>query len=312
MLRYLPKKLFPEYLTCPFCFATRGTTLKITNKGVYCQKCKRVYLVRKNILQFVSPKELDKETQRELHGNSYIFTKEDINHYANKDKWSKYYNHFSNQKFTHLVAFLKAIDFDGIVSLGSGTGFELKEILKRKKVNLVFSSDLAFAPTSVVPITLSGRDIKLCLFTSDLNRVPLRPNPRLPVLIYEALHHTENIHSTIEKLLRRRYKNILFVEPTTNFVIKFLALFGLAQRVEYSGLKPEFLDIGILKKLARKHKYNLKIRTLWHIPEDYFRFICKKGSKLESPLLKLIDLFSQLGSIFQFGSFSVVSLEFEG
>ena len=312
MLKYLPTKLIPEYFTCPFCFATTGTTLKVIKNGTFCQKCKRGYLIKNNILQFVSPKELNKETQRELKGNSYIVTKEDVSHYANKDKWSKYYNHFANQKFKYLTAFLDVVSLDGIISLGSGTGFELKEILKRRKVNLVFSSDLAFASTSVVPTTLRGRNIQLCLFTSDLNRTPVRPNPHLPILIYEALHHTQDIHSTIAKLLRKRYKNILFVEPTTNFVVKFLALFGLAQRVEYSGLKPEFLDIGILKKLARKHKYNLKIRTLWHIPEDYFRFICKKGSKLESPLLKLIDLFSLLGNVFQFGSFSVVSLEFEG
>lgn len=135
------------------------------------------------------------------------------------------------------------------------------------------------------------------------------PDNKLPILIYEALHHTGDIHHSIEKLLQNKYKNILFVEPCTNFVIKILAKFNLAQRIEYSGLKPDFVDIKILKKLAKKYNYNLKIRTIWEIPEDFFKVICKKDSPWQTFLLKVIDSISSWGNNFQFGSFAIVSLE---
>lgn len=309
MIKFIPITLFPKYFTCPICSTEKKKVLKVIKNGVRCQNCKRKYLIKKNILEFVDYRDLDSKTKRELKGNRYPLTKKNIEHYANKDSWSNYYNHFANQKIDHLITYLNLIPMKGVISLGSGTGFELKEILKRKQINLIFSSDLSFSATSIVPTTLKGFDINLCLFTSDLNHVPVVPNDSLPILIYEALHHAGDIHLTIEKLLQKRFKNILFVEPSTNFLVKILAKLGLAQRIEYSGLKPEFLNIGILKKLSKKYKYKLKIRTLWEIPEDYFRIICKKESLLQSILLRLIDLISRIGNLFQFGSFAIVSLE---
>ncbi|KKQ95039.1 MAG: hypothetical protein UT21_C0009G0004 [Candidatus Woesebacteria bacterium GW2011_GWA1_39_11b] len=309
MIKYLSVSRLPGYFRCPYCSPQLNTKLNASNKELLCPNCKRKYPIKNNIVQFVISKDLDKETKRELKGNSFSLSKKNIEHFANKDVWSNYYNHFANQKINYLIAYLNSIRPKGIVSLGSGTGFELKEILKRKHINLIFSSDLAFAATSVVPVTLRGLNLKICLFTSDLNHVPVRPNDSLPILIYEALHHTRDIHSTIEKLLQKKYKNIFFIEPCTNFIIKILAKYNLAQRVEYSGLKPDFLDIGILKKLSKKYEYKLKIRTLWDIPEDYIRIICKKDSLLQTILLKFIDIFSWTGNLFHFGSFAVVSLE---
>lgn len=308
MIKYLKVTEFPKYLTCPFCSPKLTPKLKVSGDGLQCPNCKRKYPIKNNIVKFVQGK-LDKETKRELKGNTYALTKEFIKHYANKDKWSDYYNHFVNQKFDYLLNYLNLIKMKGIISLGSGPGFELKEILKRKKINLVFSSDLAYSTTAVVPVALKDYDINLGLFTSNLNYTPVLKNDNLPILIYEALHHTGDIHDTIEKLMKRHFKNILFVEPTTNFLIKILAKFGLAQRIEYSGLKPDYLNIVILKKLANKNKYGLSVHTLWDVPEEFFRVICKKGSVFEPILLMGIDLLSKIGDVFKFGSFSVVSLE---
>lgn len=309
MTTFIQTKQFSKYFTCPSCPLQTNTTLKVSKNKVSCRKCKKIYPVKNNILRLVNYRELNSETKRELKGNSFPLTKKNIEYYATKDKWSSYYNHFANLKLTHLIGYLNSISMKGLISLGSGTGYELKEILKRKHINLIFSSDLSFSATSVVPITLKDYDINLCLFTSDLNRVPVVPNDSLPILIYEALHHTEDIHLTIEKLLQKGFKNILFVEPSTNFIIRILAIFGLAQREEYSGLKPDFLDIPKLRKLSKKYKYKLEIRTLWDIPEEYFRIVCKKESLLQNILLQLIDFISQIGNIFQFGSFAIVSLE---
>jgi len=311
MIKYLKVTDFTKYLTCPFCSPELTPKLKPFGKGLQCTNCKRMYPIKNNIVEFIQGK-LDKETKRELKGNTYTLTKKFIEHYANKDKWSDYYNHFVNQKFNYLLSYLNSIRMKGIISLGSGPGFELKEILKRKKIDLIFSSDLAYSTTAVVPVTLKDYDINLGLFTSDLNHTPILPNKDLPILIYEALHHTGDIHFTIETLMQRGLKNILFVEPTTNFLIKILAKKGLAQRIEYSGLKPDFVDIQRVKKLANNYKYSIKVHTLWEIPEDYFRTIFKKGSMFEPFMLLIIDAISKIGDLFQFGSFAIVSLERKG
>lgn len=309
MIKYIKRIDYPKYFSCPFCATKLKSTLKVASNGLICKICTRKYQTKNNILEFVLHQDLDKETKRELKGNQISLSKENIKHYANKDGWSNYYNHFVNQKFDYLLSYLNSIPMKGIISLGSGPGFELKEILKRKKIGNIFSSDLAYSATTVVPIALKEYDINLCLFTSDLNHTPVIPNKTMPILIYEALHHTGDIHFTIEDLLKRKFKNVLFVEPSTNFLIKILAKFGLAQRIEYSGLKPDFVDIEILKRLAKKYKYKLRIHTLWDVPEDFFRVICKKGSFIEPILLKIIDFISRTGDLFQFGSFAIVSLE---
>lgn len=309
MTNFIKISALPRYFTCPFCQTKDKTTLRVIETGLRCQNCQRKFLIRSNILEFVVNKDLDSETRRELKGNRLSLTKKNIEHYATKDEWSSYYNHFVNQKFSYLMSFLNSVRIKGIISLGSGPGFELKQILRRKQIDTIFSSDLAYSTTRVVPTALKDFNITLCLFTSDINNTPVIPNDFFPILIYEALHHTGNIHLSIEKLLQRKFKNIFFVEPSTNFVIKILAKFNLAQRIEYSGVKPDFLDIGKLKRLAKKYKYNLKIRTLWDVPEEFFRVICKKESLLQTVLLGLIDLISKVGDKFQFGSFSVVSLE---
>lgn len=309
MIKYITTNKFKKIFTCPKCLSLDKPTLKIIKNGVQCKNCNNKYLIKNHILEFIKNNSLDKETKRELKGNTFRLSKKNIDHYATKDEWSSYYNHFVNQKFDYLIYYLNYIQMKGIVSLGSGPGFEIKEILKRKPIKTILSSDLAFSATSVVPHALKDFNINLILFTSDINYNPVIPDDDFPILIYEALHHTGDIHLSIEKLFQNKYKNILFVEPTTNFIIKILAKFNLAQRIEYSGLKPDFLDINILKKLARKYNYKLKIRTLWEIPEDFFKVICKSESKLQTFLLTIIDKISALGNKFQFGSFSIVSLE---
>lgn len=309
MIKFIKTSDLSKYFTCPFCLVKGRTTLETISNGLRCRKCQRRFLIRNHILEFIVDKELDSETRRELRGNRIALTKKNIEHYATKDEWSSYYNHFVNQKFGYLMSYLNSVRMKGITSLGSGPGFELKQILKRKQIDTIFSSDLAFSTTRVVPIALKDFDITLCLFTSDINNTPVLSNDSFPVLVYEALHHTGSIHLAIEKLLQKKYKNIFFVEPSTNFVIKILAKFNLAQRIEYSGVKPDFLDIGKLKRLAKKYKYKLKIRTLWDVPEEFIRVVCKKESSLEKILVWLIDLISKVGDKFQFGSFAVVSLE---
>lgn len=309
MIKYLSLTNSLNYLTCPYCYYTNGTTLKIKGESLVCNICRRKYKQTKKIIEFVQLKNLDKETRRELKGNTFALTKGNIKHYENKDQWSNYYNHSVEKKMQLLVNFLSQIKTSGLISLGSGPGFEIKQILKRKKIKTVFSSDLAFSATSVVPYTLKKFNINLFLFTSDLNLPPIRTDSKFPIVIYEALHHTGDMVATIEKIVKKNYKHILLVEPCTNFLVKILARMGLAERVEYSGLKPEFLDLKKFAKAVNQYDYKVRIKTMWEVPEDYFRVICKKEGLLQTFLVALIDLISAVGNLFKFGNFAIISLE---
>ena len=110
--------------------------------------------------------------------------------------------------------------------------------------------------------------------------------------------------------MKKKYFDILFVEPCTNFFIRILAKLGIAQRVEYSGVIPDFVDLEGVRKLAKKYRYEVNINTLWDIPEEYIRTICKQKSKMESVLLTLIDIASSFGNLIKFGSFAIVHLQF--
>lgn len=307
-LKYLDYKEAINFLTCPRCYTPQKSTLQYRRGYFFCKKCKQKYPIKNRIIQLINPKMISKQVKNELKGNIILLTKENIKRFATKDKWSSYYNHFVNQKINYLMQGLEKIKMTGIVSLGSGPGFEIKQILKRKYIPLVFSSDLAYSATRIVPYTLEELGVTLCLFTSDLNYVPVLRNTNHPILVYEALHHTKDSHKTLEGMLKRKYHDLLFVEPCTNFLIKIMARIGLAQREEYSGLIPDFIDLNKVKSLADKYGYEIKISTIWEVPEEYIRKICKKGSLLESILLLLIDFASMVGKVFNFGSFAIVHL----
>lgn len=307
-LRYLELSRAQDFLTCPRCFATPKSSLKYKNKNFYCKICKQKYPVKGKIIDLINPHIMSKQVMNELQGNEIPLTKKNIEHYAKKDKWSSYYNHSVNIKISSLLKELKKVPADGLISLGSGPGFEIKQILKRRRYKLFLSSDLAPSMTSIVPHTLAGYDIELCLFTSDLNYTPVLPGVTLPILIYEALHHTKNSVKTVERMMKKGYGDIFFVEPCTNFLIKILAKMGLAQRIEYSGVKPDFLDLSKIKRIAKKLKYEVTIKTLWEVPEEYVRYVAKKGSISEKLIVGLIDLASTVGNNFGFGSFAVAHL----
>lgn len=274
---------------------------------VVCQRCNRIFLIRDNILEFINIAELDADKLRELKGNTYKLTEESINRATNKDMWSEYYSHFSDKKIRYLLRYLDRIKCKQIFSLGSGTGYEFKKLLPLREFDTVYSSDLSYTALKIIPYTIDNFDVKVGLFTSDLEYCPIKCKD-IPVLIYEALHHTNDMHLTIEQLLIKNYHNILFVEPTSNFVIRYLARKGLAQREEYSGLKPKWLKLDELHKLCRKYGYESFVTTIWEIPEDYFRKFHKGEGIIQKIFLFAIDIISVITNILKFGSFSIVYL----
>ena len=304
MIKHLPPEDYLRVLGSP----SANEKLEHRGKELVCAQSGMSHPIRNLIIEFVDAGRLDAEKARELQGNTIAQTPDVIELYANKHTWSEFYSHFTNLKIRRLIKFLRRVNCERLVALGCGTGYELRHLLgSGLSVKTIFASDLSYTMLSVVPHTLKTFDVELCLFTSDLDDCPVQATD-IPVLIYEALHHTGDMHATIRHLMSRSYENILFVEPTTNLVMRYFEKRGLARRVEYSGVKPDRLVISKLKTLCREFGYRMARQSLWEMPEDHFRKICPRPGKLQTALLASLNAIGTLATPVIRGNTSIVHL----
>jgi len=303
MATVLDPAQYLDSLLCPSC--SSGAELVMAGQSVRCSRCSAVFPVTNGILEFVIPSDLDQDKRRELQGNNLDLTPDTIAHFANKEAWwSQYYSHVSDKKLRTVSQYIARTGSAQVASLGSGTGYELKWLLGRCRIDRIFSSDLSFSTTSIVPQALAGFDVALALFTSDLDRCPVRDTDIL-ILVYEALHHTPDMHAALEKLLRAGFRHVVFCEPSNNWLIRWLARRGLAQRVEYSGVKPGRLDVRRLRRLCAEHAYDLEVKTMWHFPDDYFSRLFGEGARRRRLFLAAMDALSAATNPVRFGNVAV-------
>jgi hypothetical protein len=293
------------HFSCP-CSLGRQT-LKALEGEAACSACGRRFPVRDGILEFVNAEELDAEKARELTGQTIELSPENIRRFANKDSWSAYRGHFASRKFQVVADYMRDVPHDTLLSLGSGFGFELKGLLPLHPFDRVFSSDLSFTKGCVVPHTLAQADVELCVFTSDLDECPFHSR-EVPVLVYEALHHTPDIHRTLELLLARGFDHLLLVEPITNPLLRSLERWGLSRRVESSGVKPGRLHLATMERLARSHGYTSETTTMWVFPDDYLGRVATSGGPLQRAFLRLLESLSFATRPIRFGNFAIVHL----
>ena len=309
MATLLHPTTYYHLLRCP---CSGRTPLSCSEDRLYCHECHREFNVSDGgILELVEPDALDAETARELTGNTYKFTLEQAMSLALADRsniWHSYYSRSRKGTILHLSKLLDRLDTDQVFFLGSGTGREIEYLLQCRKLRTVFCSDLSVSTLRLVPYRLHRYDLKLGLFTSDLNHCPIRRSA-IPIMIVNALHHTQDMHVALEKILLVGHQNILFVEPTDNFLVHCLEKRGLARRVEYSGVKPGRLDLRKLQALGRRHGYKLRVTTHWIFPEDYFRKVFGKFKCLQNAFLAFLDLVSILTNLVKFGNVSIVHME---
>ncbi len=283
---------------------------------VVCGSCGREFPVTEDILELIDPSSLDAETRRELTGNTIPLDEESIHKMASKDEWSDYISHLSNKKIERLAEYLDRLGAPQLISLGSGSGFEIKCLLKldkkktvlKKRIETVLSSDLSYSALYIAKYTLKDFEVRLGRFTSNLDSCPVA-EVRIPVLIYDALHHTQDMHAALERLMAANYLHILFVEPSTNALIRWLAKRGHAQRIEYSGLKPGRLNIRALRSLCAKRGYHATIATRWEFPEDYFLRYFGTSGFARQIFLFFQDLLSAVTCPFRFGNTAIVHLQ---
>lgn len=299
-----------ETLTDLVCSACRASALVWSNNEpgqVACAHCGRTFPCSGPIMDFLLRERLDNSNMIELKGNDIdIHNPDVIASMANKDTWSPVYIHSLMHAMEVVHKFIAHYPSDTtLYSLGSGTGFELKILCSRRKFKRVYSSDLSWTATSIVPTTLSSLEGQIGLFVSEFTQSPVPKRQGNLGLVFQALHHTADIHKTVEHLLKHTFDDLVIVEPSTNWLVEILASIGLAKRVEYSGLKPSWMDLGIIKKIAKRNGYETQIQTWWEFPPGLARFV-DWNKCLTKAVTTAVDFLSWITGLFQFGSMSAV------
>jgi hypothetical protein len=304
----LPPQAYLGHLRCPH--DCRGElVLKEGTAG--CQSCCREFAISEDgILELVRESSLDEATTRELHGHAFDFTPQQVEQLVRKEKamlWRSYYSRNRMNTMRQLAAFMDKTDCGQVFFLGAGTGREIEYLLSFRNLQTVFCSDLSYSALRIIPARLKDYGLSVGLFTSDLQECPV-VSREIPVVIVNALHHTRDMHSTLEALLDKRYENIFIVEPTDNFAIRALARLGWARRREYSGVIPGRLELPRLKAMCRRHGYHLLLKTEWEFPRDYYRKLFGNSRWVQKWFFRLLNGFSKLTNVVQFGNFSVVHM----
>jgi hypothetical protein len=273
------------------------------------------YKIIDNIIEFCSLNELQEEPHKLREVEGIDKAHKQYQGAALVGRWNDYILHLRMVKLKLLIEELFQDDVSTLVFLGSGAGTEITQILemdKNKKIKRVLASDISLNACKISAQRLEKYDIEATIFSSDLDYCPVKKNTNYPIVIIDALHHTPDMHKSIEKLLAYGYKNIYFVEPTNNLIIKLLEKFGLARRMEYSGLIPGRLEIERLKTMAKEYQYSLKINTIWEFPADYYRKLfgsLASKKTVEKLFLSTIDAISYVTNFIKSGNSSIVHLK---
>ena len=228
-----------DYIHLLQCSCSESASLVVEDDAVVCSQCHRRSPIREDrVLELVDVQMLDAETVRELRGNTYRATPAQITGYVTAEqnsRWSSYYAHSRKHSIQVLARYLKDEKVKSLYSLGSGTGREIFYLQQFMDFHTIYCSDLSSTALQMVPYRLEPFDIRVGLFTADLAQVPIKSKD-IPVLIVNALHHTQDMHAALKRLLAHDHHHLFLVEPTNNWLIRLLARWKLSQRIEYSGV----------------------------------------------------------------------------
>ena len=301
-----------EFLALLHCPCSPDGILVTEEAGVRCTQCGLRYPVTaEGILELVAIDRLDAETARELRGNTFAFAPGEIAAAVEKERqamWRSYYSRSRKPSMAQTARLLQDMPHEEVFLLGSGRGRDIEYLLTFLPLHTVYASDLSLSALQVTPHRLHPYALRLGLFTADLQACPVRVQ-HMPVVVVNALHHTADMHTALEGLLRHGYRYIVLNEPANNWLIRRLARRGMAQRVEYSGVKPGRLELATVRALAQRYGYHMHTTTLWIVPGDYYRKLWGSSTVLQPLFLAAIRALSRLTNLIKFGNQAVVRLE---
>jgi CBS domain-containing protein len=132
--------------------------------------------------------------------------------------------------------------------------------------------------------------------------------PRRAGLVFQALHHAPDAHAALATLLDHNFDDLVIVEPLTNRLFGVLARFDLVQRVEYTGTRPDWLDLRRITEIATTRGYAVSSNTWWEIPPYFSRDWLNARPALWHGFYQLVDGFSRTTNLVRFGSMAAVHL----
>ena len=306
MQQLTPKEML-EDLSCCYCHESSLLYRADPANEIVCESCGRIYPCDHSIPDFLLHEELDDTNRNEIAGNQVDLTDGSaVSRMASKDDWDSAYTRTLMQAIRIVAEFMRSYpDETVVVSLGSGTAFELKKLCELRSFRRVYSSDISRTTTRIAPVTLSAIDGQLGLFVAEFSRSPVSKRKGVLGLVFQALHHTADVHATLQNLLEDSFLDLVIVEPTTNWFVELLALFGIAKRTEYSGLKPSWLRLRRVRAIARQCGYRIRVRTWWEFPPQLI-WAFRRTPRLSRSIQAILEGFSWLSGWFHFGSMSAI------
>ncbi|HUR86524.1 MAG TPA: hypothetical protein VMY78_14375 [Solirubrobacteraceae bacterium] len=293
---------------CPAC---RSDGLIATGDAVTCAGCERRFPCRRGVVDFVLADELDATGAREHIANAVeLDSAKAVRRKLRKSRTP------SPMLLAQMRRSIRAADrlmaghdpSRTIVSLGSGFGFELPLLFERRSFARVYSSDLAWSSTALVPEVVHDLDGELGLFAADFDHVPMAKRPDRIGFVFLALHHTEDPHASLARLLER-FDDLVLVEPLDNWFVSILARLGLARRIEYSGTRPRWLSVRRMRALARARGFEIRMETWWEIPRDVLPRRLRRSRVAWWPLYAAVEAVSYVLRPLCFGSMAAIRFQ---
>lgn len=308
MASILPVMEFVDLLCCK-CSA-EGQWIE-TSTGVRCKLCGREYNRNGFVLDLIDDANVDEYARKER--NLYV-KKVDVSHLSKmvlleqSSIWKSYRSRSRMVPMRWLATRISACNYDTICLMGAGSGRELLYFNEYITFKKILCSDIAVDRLKMIPLRCEQYGYQLALFTADIKKCPVI-SKSIPIIAINVFHHTKDMHAIIEIYCKNNHRTILFLEPCENFILKFFSRFGLAIRREYSGIIPGRLNLKQLRLIAMRYNYCLRCKTFWTFPQDYYNRFFGKWASIRKPFLKMMDVFSAVTSLVNFGNNIVVHLE---
>ena len=206
------------YFYCPDC---GSSDLVAVTDAIVCRACHRQYPEKHGVIDFLLYDQLSESEKRELKAMTLPLDRQKLQWIVEKEKWDRIQTHFLMRGIRAAMRYLSKYNRLGktLVTLGSGAGFELRVLSEFISFDKIIASDISWSASHAIRMSVEARTGMLGLFTCDFNRCPVKRSSEMVCFVFEALHHTDNVHMTIENLISKNFDHIVFVEPTRNWLI---------------------------------------------------------------------------------------------
>lgn len=294
-------------LRCPACNGALHAGLS-DDRAVECVGCGRGYPRRHGVVDFILHERLDATARAELEGNRLDLDDPAVVRQAALKGQDNPVTMWQMTRTARILDRMMACypPRTLLCALGAGTGFDLQLVLARRRFDRVLASDIAMEKAAMVPASLAGFDGALGVFAGTFSECPLRPRPGTLGLVFQALHHARDPHATLDGLLERTFDDLIIVEPLTNWLVETLASLGLARRPEYSGLHPQWLQWGRVRRDAARRGRLVQCVTWWELPPWCSPPWLRLRPHLWRPMCAAADGLSRLTDLARFGCMAAI------